>query len=96
MYVQTSLGLGWTYLYYQIHLYDQILKHPEQAETIEEADMWRRLVFLRSNNEEIGVLGLYEYMKPRRGEEIINIHSNDPNDYFKVGDTGNTLKLRGP
>ena len=48
---------------------DKIIKTPNDAETIEESEKWRHLVFLRSNNEEIGVLGLLSYIKPDAGPE---------------------------
>ena len=56
---------------------------------METAQKWRRLVFLRGNNERIGVLGLYEYIKPRKGAEIRNPNrdfSSPDEEYFRVGD----------
>ena len=48
---------------------DKIIPTPSGAETIEESDIWRHLVFLRSNNEEIGVVGLLQYVKPGSGPQ---------------------------
>ena len=54
---------------FKILFKDKIIKTPNDAETIEESEKWRHLVFLRSNNEEIGVLGLLSYIKPDAGPE---------------------------
>jgi len=89
------------YLLYQI--LDKIIPTPSGDETIEESDIWRHLVFLRSNNEEIGVVGLLQYVKPGSGPQgtflpkqnrwsvwvvnLISVGLRDPEDYFKTGDT---------
>ena len=57
-------GLGMT------KIYDKLIINPPDAETIQESDKWRRLVFLRANNEFIGVLGLLEYSKPNAGDRV--------------------------
>ena len=57
----------WKYLLDQT--LDKIIPTPSGAETIEESDIWRHLVFLRSNNEEIGVVGLLQYVKPGSGPQ---------------------------
>lgn len=44
-------------------IYDHMIITPIGA-TIEEAEKVRRLVFLRSNDDFVGVLGLLEYQKP--------------------------------
>jgi catechol 2,3-dioxygenase-like lactoylglutathione lyase family enzyme len=44
-------------------IYDQMIITPRGA-SIEEAEKVRRLVFLRSNDDFVGVLGLLEYQKP--------------------------------
>lgn len=44
-------------------IYDQMIITPRGA-SIESADKVRRLVFLRSNDDFVGVLGLLEYQKP--------------------------------
>lgn len=45
-------------------LYDNILRKPKDAKTDEEAESVIHLVFLRANDNFIGVLGLMEYEKP--------------------------------
>ena len=59
-------------LYSNNELKDKIIPTPSDAETIEESDIWRHLVFLRSNNDEIGIIGLLQYVKPGSGPEGIN------------------------
>jgi len=44
-------------------IYDQMIITPKGA-SIEDAEKVRRLVFLRSNDDFVGVLGLLEYQKP--------------------------------
>ena len=46
-------------------IYDQAINTPREA-SIEDAEIARRLVFLRANDDYIGVLGLLEYIKPRK------------------------------
>ena len=55
--------------YLLCQILDKIIPTPSGAETIEESDIWRHLVFLRSNNEEIGVVGLLQYVKPGSGPQ---------------------------
>lgn len=45
--------------------YDNAINTPRGA-SIEEAEVARRLVFLRANDDFVGVLGLLEYIKPRK------------------------------
>jgi len=52
-------------------IYDQAVNTPRDASSVEEAEVARRLVFLRANDDYIGVLGLLEYIKPRK--EIVNL-----------------------
>ncbi|MEL7029616.1 MAG: VOC family protein [Pseudomonadota bacterium] len=47
-------------------IYDRDVRTPSDAETDEEADIARRLVFLRANDDYIGILGLLQYRKPER------------------------------
>ncbi len=47
-------------------IYDQAINTPRDA-PIEDAEIARRLVFLRANDDYIGMLGLLEYIKPRKG-----------------------------
>ena len=44
-------------------IYDNMILTPPEA-SLEEADIARRLVFLRANDDFIGVLGLLQYFKP--------------------------------
>ena len=46
-------------------IYDQAINSPRDA-SLEDAEIARRLVFLRANDDYIGVLGLLEYVKPRK------------------------------
>ena len=46
--------------------YDNMILTPNDAENAEAAEIARRLVFLRANDDFIGVLGLLEYQKPRK------------------------------
>ena len=48
-----------------IVIYDKEINNPRGA-SVEDADIARRLVFLRANDDRIGVLGLLEYVKPRK------------------------------
>jgi catechol 2,3-dioxygenase-like lactoylglutathione lyase family enzyme len=47
-------------------IYDRPVRTPSTATSDEEADIARRLVFLRANDDFIGILGLLEYVKPER------------------------------
>jgi catechol 2,3-dioxygenase-like lactoylglutathione lyase family enzyme len=49
-----------------VPIYDNIIRTPREAATDEEAERSLRLVFLRSNDDYIGILGLMEYAKPER------------------------------
>ena len=46
-------------------IYDQAVNTPRGASD-EEAEVARRLVFLRANDDYIGIVGLLEYKKPRK------------------------------
>ena len=46
--------------------YDNLILTPRDAENVENAERASRLVFLRSNDDYIGVLGLLQYLKPRK------------------------------
>ena len=58
MFYRDALGMEVTY--------DNMILTPNDAKTAEEAEIARRLVFLRANDDFIGVLGLLEYQKPRK------------------------------
>jgi len=47
-------------------IYDNAINTPREATTIEEAEIARRLVFLQANDSYIGVLGLLQYIKPKK------------------------------
>lgn len=47
-------------------IYDNVIRNPRSAPTDAEADLARRLVFLRANDTYIGVIGLLQYTKPVR------------------------------
>ena len=47
-------------------IYDNLLLRPAEAASLDEAERGLRLVFLRANDDFIGVLGLMEYLKPRK------------------------------
>jgi catechol 2,3-dioxygenase-like lactoylglutathione lyase family enzyme len=47
-------------------IYDNIIRTPRDAKTDSAAEISRRLIFLRANDDHIGVLGLLEYTKPRK------------------------------
>ena len=51
--------------------YDNMIYNPRSATSVEESDLARRLVFLRANDDYIGVLGLLEYQKPRK--PVVNL-----------------------
>ena len=47
-------------------IYDNMVRTPREATSNEEADFALRLVFLRANDDFVGILGLMEYEKPVR------------------------------
>ncbi len=47
-------------------IYDRAIRTPRDAATDEEADIARRLVFLRANDDYIGIIGLLQYVKPAK------------------------------
>ena len=46
-------------------IYDNAINTPRGA-SIEEAEIARRLVFLRANDDYIGIIGLLQYIKPKK------------------------------
>ena len=46
-------------------IYDNAINTP-RGSTIEEAEIARRLVFLRANDDYIGIIGLLQYIKPKK------------------------------
>ena len=51
-------------------IYDHVIRTPREAPTDQEADRSLRLVFLRANDDFVGVLGLMEYRKPRKSQPV--------------------------
>jgi len=47
-------------------LYDNMIRTPRSAQTDDEAEISRRLVFVRANDDYIGIIGLLEYTRPRK------------------------------
>ncbi len=47
-------------------IYDNMVRRPADATTNEEADTAIHLVFLRANDDFVGILGLMHYQKPRK------------------------------
>jgi catechol 2,3-dioxygenase-like lactoylglutathione lyase family enzyme len=47
-------------------IYDNMINTPREAVNVEDAEIARRLIFLRANDDYIGVLGLLEYLKPEK------------------------------
>ena len=45
-------------------IYDNQLRTPRSAKSVEEAERASRLVFLRANDDYIGIIGLLQYLKP--------------------------------
>jgi len=76
-------------------IYDQMIRNPRDAATDEEAERARRLVFLRANDNYIGVLGLLQYTKPvsvpvhqgdtpfSTGSSVLLFNTNDLENTFE-------------
>ncbi|MEO1575188.1 MAG: VOC family protein [Pseudomonadota bacterium] len=47
-------------------IYDKLIRTPRDAESDETADRSLRLVFLRANDDYIGIIGLLQYRKPKK------------------------------
>ncbi len=47
-------------------IYDNVIRTPRDATSDEEATRSLRLVFLRANDDFVGIVGLMEYRKPRK------------------------------
>lgn len=66
--IDTSLKLYRGVLGMQV-MYDQMIRTPT-GKPDDETDRIRRLVFLRSNDTYVGVLGLLEYQKPHKTQPL--------------------------
>lgn len=47
-------------------IYDNLVTRPRDADSVESADRALRLVFLRANDDFVGILGLMQYIKPEK------------------------------
>ena len=63
--IEESLALYRDALGMQV-IYDNVIRRPVDAPDTESASYESRLVFLRANDDFIGVLGLLEYRKPKK------------------------------
>lgn len=57
-------------------IYDNMIRSPRTAQSDAEADVSRRLVFVRANDDYIGIIGLLEYTKPRKP-----VRAPEPEDF---------------
>lgn len=76
--IETSLAFYRDALGLEV-IYDNLIRTPRDAETDEEADRSLRLVFLRSNDDYVGIIGLLQYRKPARPA------SGEPSAPFSTG-----------
>ena len=61
--IENSLRLYRDALGFKV-IYDSIIRTPRSAKTDAEAELSRRLVFVRANDDYIGIIGLLQYTKP--------------------------------
>jgi catechol 2,3-dioxygenase-like lactoylglutathione lyase family enzyme len=61
--IENSLRLYRDALGFKV-IYDNIIRTPRSAKTDEESELSRRLVFVRANDNYIGIIGLLQYYKP--------------------------------
>ena len=76
-------------------IYDNMIRTPREAATDEEAEISRRLVFVRANDDYIGIIGLLEYTKPRkpiREAEPVPFSSGSPVLLFNTEDVDGTFE----
>ena len=57
-------------------IYDNMIRTPRSAKTDAEADISRRLVFVRANDDTVGIVGLLEYTKPLK-----KVRAPEPEDF---------------
>lgn len=75
-------------------IYDNMIRTPREAQSDAEAEVSRRLVFVRANDDYIGIIGLLEYTKPRkavRSPEPVPFSSGSPVLLFNTGDVDGTF-----
>ena len=53
-------------------IYDNRIRTPRDAESDEQAERASRLVFLRANDNFVGVLGLLQYVKPKKERPLVH------------------------
>jgi len=63
--IENSLRLYRDALGFKV-IYDNIIRTPRSATTDAESELSRRLVFVRANDDYIGIIGLLQYYKPIR------------------------------
>ncbi|HNP65994.1 MAG TPA: VOC family protein [Woeseiaceae bacterium] len=63
--IENSLRLYRDALGFKV-IYDNMIRNPRSASSDDEAELARRLVFVRANDDYIGIIGLLEYTKPRK------------------------------
>ena len=61
--IENSLRLYRDALGFKV-IYDNIIRTPRSAKTDAESELSRRLVFVRANDDYIGIIGLLQYYKP--------------------------------
>jgi catechol 2,3-dioxygenase-like lactoylglutathione lyase family enzyme len=61
--------------------YDQVIRTPRDAASDEAAERSLRLVLLQANDDYIGMIGLIEYLKPRK------VAREEPIEPFSIGST---------
>ena len=64
--IETSLELYRDALGFKV-IYDNMIRTPRSAKTDAESELSRRLVFVRANDDYIGIIGLLQYTKPVKG-----------------------------
>lgn len=76
-------------------IYDNMIRTPREAASDDEAEISRRLVFVRANDDYIGIIGLLEYTKPRkpiREPEPVAFSSGSPVLLFNTDDVDGTFE----
>jgi len=63
--IENSLRLYRDALGFEV-IYDNMIRTPRTAKTDDEAEISRRLVFVRANDDYVGIIGLLEYTQPRK------------------------------
>jgi len=61
--IENSLKLYRDALGFEV-IYDNVIRTPRSAKTDAESELSRRLVFVRANDDYIGIIGLLQYYKP--------------------------------